>query len=179
MTSDTQGMTIRLLTGPVIFLLGLGFALTVDAEAPPGDGVRDTALREAAAREVATREPVEAAPDTAPVAGTSRPGLRVYLDPETGEITDRPTAAQVEKLSRALELSLLRTAEDLEPFDLSGGGQGLFLAGRFRSAAIARRRADGGFDVSCVETVEEAEHLLATPVPADGPPADGRFWEEK
>lgn len=144
MTSHTYGQTFQTLG---LFLGTLLCALAAAAETPPDPD----------------------APETAPAAG-----LRVYLDPVTGELTDRPTAEQVEKLSSALDEALLRTADDLEPFDLESGGQGLFLAGRFRSAAIARRLPDGTFDLRCVETAGHADHLLEAPPEAVEP-----VWEEK
>jgi hypothetical protein len=93
-------------------------------------------------------------------------GLTIFVDPETGEIVDQPTAAQKAALSEALRRSLDKSSEGLEAFELLYGGHGVHLQGRFRSAVIARMRADGSFEIRCADHPDEAAVLLAGPAPA-------------
>lgn len=116
-----------------------------------------------------------AAPSTAPGESAGAPargaGLRLYLDPETGEITTRPTPEQELRLSEALQRALSREFEDLTPFSLRGGGTGVHLDGRFQSATVLRVRPDGTYSITCVEDPEQAVRLLGSHHPQAAPSA--------
>src|SRR5687768_235151 len=76
------------------------------------------------------------------------------------------TSAQEESIAvmkRGLEPLLSRSLEGLTPRALPGGGEVIDLAGRFQSAAIAKIGPDGQLEISCVDTVEEAEAFLRAP----------------
>ncbi len=99
-------------------------------------------------------------------------GLVAFVDPVTGEITSEPSREQVEALSSALKSSLTRTAEGLEPFALSGGGRGVYLAGRFHTATVIEKHPDGRLTLGCVDH-SEAEAAAPSPAP------EAPVWEEK
>ncbi len=119
-------------------------------------------------------KPTPEAPDEPSTAATpAGSGLRAFLDPATGEITSEPTRAQVEALEAALKTSLSRSSDGLETFDLATGGRGVHLAGRFRTATVVRRQADGSLALSCVDRPEAVAGAAAAAAPAA--PA----WEER
>ena len=68
--------------------------------------------------------------DSAPGAA----GIRVYLDPETGEVLDRPTDPLTERL---LDERLSTYSADLLEEALPDGGYRVDLRGRFQSAVVA------------------------------------------
>ena len=105
-------------------------------------------------------------------------GWRVYLDPETGEVTSTPSAEQVEALAeemrpKRLEQALSRSSAGLEPFALERGGRGVFLDGRFQSALVVQRRDDGSFALVCAADAQAGEALAEPPPPAN------QQWVEK
>ncbi|MCP4653798.1 MAG: hypothetical protein GY856_00115 [bacterium] len=104
-------------------------------------------------------------------------GLRAYIDPETGELVSVPSLQQVEALSKSLEQTLSRSSEGLEPFELSLGGRGVHLRGRFQSALVVRLEADGGLEFSCVEDSDDLAVLLAPAAPSQPPPEEDRGGE--
>jgi hypothetical protein len=114
--------------------------------------------------------PSPAGDETAQSEPPAQAGLKIFIDPETGEITDRPTAEQQAALAEAMRASLNKSAEGLETFDLAGGGHGVYLQGRFRSATIVRTRPDGSFEIQCVDHPDQAAELLATPASAAATP---------
>ncbi len=99
-------------------------------------------------------------------------GLVVFVDPQTGEITSEPSRAQIEALSSALKSSLSRTDEGLEPFDLAGGGRGVYLGGRFHAATVVRQGPGGTVTLECVDHPAAADAV-------EGPDDDEPVWEEK
>ena len=104
-------------------------------------------------------------------AAPTREGLRVYLDPETGELTSTPSRDQVEALSKKIlseEPALSRLSAGLEPFDLERGGRGVYLAGRFQSALVVRRTEDSSFEPVCTDAAEHASAALAAPAASRG-----------
>lgn len=104
-------------------------------------------------------------------------GLRVYIDPETGELTGTPSPARVEALSKRLESPLSRSTEGLEPFELPRGGRGVFLDRRFQSALVVRLGADGvqefsAQEFSCLNDPDFND-------PGHAPPPVQEEWPEK
>ena len=130
---------------------------------------------------VAESPQVEPAPAAATPASA---GLRVYIDPDTGELTSTPSPRQVEALSKSLEPTLSRSSVGLEPFELSLGGRGLYLEGRFQSALVVRLDGSGGFELSCVDDPGYVEailelHDLVPVAPLRPSPQGTQQWEEK
>lgn len=136
--------------------------------------------------------PTAETPDEEPAAeAPAVAGWRAYVDPETGELTSTPSRGQVEALSEALrsreapkslESALSRSSAGLETFVLERGGRGVFLDGRFHSALVARRTADGGFELVCADDSGHAAAALGEPAPAASRTASGGQpvqWVEK
>jgi len=115
-------------------------------------------------------EPSPAAASTAEVPDAAA-GLLVVVDPETGEIVDQPSQAELGAVSEAFARSLDRSDEGLVRQPLEGGGWIVDLKGRFRHALVARPTGDGGFELLCPAEAEAAAEILAHP------PAPR--WEEK
>ncbi len=107
-------------------------------------------------------------------------GLRAFIDPETGELTSTPTRQQVEDLTLLIEQQTLAGAEaalsrssfGLEPFELTGGGRGVHLKGRFQSALVVRLTDLGELELVCRDDAAETQHEH----PAATAPAE---WAEK
>lgn len=112
------------------------------------------------------KRPDEAAGEAAASgAGVTRPGLRVYVDPETGELVGEPTEEQLEKLrlESSTRLRERRSSWDLRHFSLRGGGRGVFLDGWADHELVVRRADDGSLRTVCSqgetdEHPDEEEH---------------------
>lgn len=81
-------------------------------------------------------------------------GMRVYKDPQTGEITDTPPATLP---TTPTERPLSRSDEGLMAIPntaVPGGGVKVDLQGRFRSHFIATKDADGNVSVRCIPEQE-------------------------
>jgi hypothetical protein len=89
-----------------------------------------------------------------------RDGVRVVIDPETGEIVSRSLRTGKESLSDQLATALSRSTEGLETFDLANGGQGVHLDGRFQHVFMVRIKPDGSFETVCVNHQQQAEKVL-------------------
>jgi hypothetical protein len=98
----------------------------------------------------ASRETLPAPSAPAAVTPGTPAGLRAFIDPETGRLTANPTRAQLQSTPverRATALS--RSTVGLRAFELSRGGQGLHLDGRFQTAIRVERQPDGSFEMTC------------------------------
>lgn len=56
-------------------------------------------------------------------------GLRVVVDPATGEIIDNPTSLELERLEEGVRVERRRSSWELREFYLSEGGSGVALEG--------------------------------------------------
>jgi hypothetical protein len=72
----------------------------------------------------------------------------------------RATRIDVERIERDLAPMLSRTSRDLAVTSSPRGGARIDLADRFQHVAIARQKADGTIERSCVTTPEELSALL-------------------
>jgi hypothetical protein len=92
------------------------------------------------------------------VAPVTAAGVRAFVDPATGELTSSPTRAQLERLAlQARSSSVARSVVGLRPFELSRGGRGLNLQGRFQTALRVERGADGNFYQTCGDPAHDRE----------------------
>ncbi|MDH3743749.1 MAG: hypothetical protein OES47_01455 [Acidobacteriota bacterium] len=84
-------------------------------------------------------------------AGVPRSGLRVFVDPETGELVGEPTEEQLERLriETSRQIRERRSSWDLRQFGLRGGGQGVFLDGWADHQLVVRRAEDGSLRTVC------------------------------
>ncbi len=89
--------------------------------------------------------------------GTS--GLRVVIDPKTGEIASAQ-ARERSVLSEALAHALSRSTDDLEVFELPSGGVGVHLEGRFQHVVTIKVQVDGSFELECVDSARKANKAL-------------------
>jgi hypothetical protein len=86
--------------------------------------------------------------------------MKVFVDPETGEIISVPIRQQTGTLSAPLAKALTRSTEGLWVFELSNGGKGVHLDGRFQHAIMVRVKPDGSFETVCVDHSHQAEGFL-------------------
>lgn len=95
------------------------------------------------------------APVKAPVAErpSGQAGLRVYIDPETGEILDEIPPEAREKIERRARerYPLNYSHEGLESVTLPDGSVLVDLQGRFRSLQAVRRNDDGTLEHLCTQ----------------------------
>ena len=86
--------------------------------------------------------------------------IRVIYDPETGEIISVPLRESSEILSGPLAKALTRSTEGLQVFEVSNGGNGVHLDGRFQHALMVRVRPDGSLETVCTSHSHAAETFL-------------------
>lgn len=108
------------------------------------------------------------APVQAPAAErpSSQAGLRVYIDPETGEILDEVPPEARERIERRTgeRYPLNYSHEGLESVTLPDGSVRLDLQGRFRSFQAVRLNDDGEFEHLCTQHPGALhQHLHAHP----------------
>jgi hypothetical protein len=114
--------------------------------------------------------------EAAPADSNPASGLRVWIDPETGNLRSAPTARQRAAL-QALENASRAGEEPPRPrsFVLRDGTRGVFLDGAFQSALSVHQLADGSFHFGCQDTHAEADAaqpgagVETAPVAADPP----------
>jgi hypothetical protein len=77
--------------------------------------------------------------------------VRIYVDPETGQRSSRPVAADRGKLNAAIarERAFSQSSEGLVEEPLPGGGSIMHLQGRFQSTYAVQRDADGKLVFAC------------------------------
>lgn len=104
-------------------------------------------------------------PSATPAPTPSSAGLRVFIDPVTGEFIAKPSPRQAGELSAAIAEFRLQQQQDpdrglegLRRFELSGGGTGVFLDGRFLTSTVVRRGADGSFHFECTRDPQTDPH---------------------
>lgn len=121
-----------------------------------------------------TTESSEPASDPVPI---SAGGLRVFVDPETGEILATPRPEQIRELA-ALERQRLASPtgaianEPVRVFAIPGG-VGAVLPRSLMSSMVLRVLPDGSFETVCVDHVEGDDHehpaaIAERPATADG-----------
>lgn len=107
----------------------------------------------------AASSPAGEAPERPAPAEVGVSGTKIAVDPETGDVVSTE-AGESRALSEALEHALSRSAGGLEVFELPAGGLGVHLEGRFQHVMMVKVRADGSFELECVDSVRKAEKVL-------------------
>lgn len=87
-------------------------------------------------------------------------GMRVYRDPQTGQLGPPPPGVQPPGLSVAERQMLNRSDRGLQERTLPRGGIAVDLQGRYQNMAIATVGADGQSEVNCELTPDQAEAAL-------------------
>lgn len=95
---------------------------------------------------VASTAAANSASSAAPPATAA--GLRVVMNPVTGEIVGQPTAEDLARLDLP-DRKNRRRAGELESFDLPNGARGVALDGWAHHATRLERTPDGTFRVVC------------------------------
>lgn len=103
---------------------------------------------------------VQGTPVAAPAAAPGA-GLRAYIDPETGALSE-PSAVEVAALQAMLPAPSRRPApKALRVFRLAGGrGEGVELDDSFMSYTVVRNVGDGVLVEACVVGEDLAERLI-------------------
>ena len=86
--------------------------------------------------------------------------MKVIVDSETGEIITRRPWGRTEILSPPLAKALIRTTDGLRVFELSNGGRGVHLDGRFQHVFMVRAKPDGSLEFVCTNHSHVAEKFL-------------------
>lgn len=99
--------------------------------------------------------------------GISSPGtagMRVYLDPETGDVSSEVDPNAVIELDAELENALRHDSEGLETVRHADGAESLNLEGRYQEASVVRIDANGKA-VICTDNVANLEKTLTDTTP--------------
>jgi hypothetical protein len=99
--------------------------------------------------------------------GEFAPGLWIFLDPETGLVTDQPSIEQIAALRTQVGALVNETTDGLVPQYYPDGSIGLELQGRFMSVSILTRTPSGEQELTCAESVDDAVAVLThkKPIP--------------
>jgi len=92
-------------------------------------------------------------------AGVGVSGMRVVIDPKTGEIRSIPVHGS-RALSESLAHALNQSTEGLVVFDIPAGGKGVHLDGRFQHVVTVKVQSDGSFELGCVDSALNAKDVL-------------------
>jgi len=87
-------------------------------------------------------------------------GMRVYRDPQTGQLGPLPPGVHPPGLSVVERQMLNRSDRGLQARTLPRGGIAVDLQGRYQNMAIATVGADGQPEVNCELTPAQAEAAL-------------------
>jgi len=101
----------------------------------------------------ATAQEGQAVQDT-PAAPAADAGLKVYLDPETGEFLEEPLPGQADAAGAGNSRQAERAPLVEEPSPVEGGGTMIRLDDRFHAEFRATVDADGELKADCAPSVE-------------------------
>lgn len=135
---------------PVLCTVVLTVALTAPAAASSPDEEKMPS----------PRAPKASSAEAAEASVVADGGMRFVFDPETGEMVAEQPLQMTNALSVPLANALNRSTEGLRVFELTNGGRGVHLDGRFQHALVVRMKADGSFETVCVNHSHEAEAIL-------------------
>lgn len=147
-------------------------AVAVTASEPPTvpatAGTTDYATDEAGPETIPPLLKAPAARDAGPQPFA---GLRVFVDPVTGELVANPTRAQIRELTRTLAKHRFEqgidpganwSPEGLARFELPAGGTGVNLGGRFLTSTVVHRGPDGELHFECTHDPHEVQEQPGT-----------------
>lgn len=109
-------------------------------------------------------------------AGTAEAGLRVYVDPQSGELVSQPVTAEQRHQAATADSMFNEDTSDLVPVQMADGSIMVDLKGRFQQATVATVQADGSIRTYCSDAEHVAQGLhshevLGTALPAAAAPA--------
>lgn len=99
-------------------------------------------------------------PEVASDLGEVAPGMWIFLDPETGLITDRPSPEQLAAIRAQVATLVNESSAGLVGRTYPDGSKSLDLRGRFQSVSILTLTPSGEPKMTCAETPEEAVGAL-------------------
>jgi hypothetical protein len=82
-------------------------------------------------------------------------GLRVFIDPETGQLVSQPITEAQKKAVEAVDPSFRQDDEGLQIVYFADGSSMMDLQGRFQQATVAEAQPDGSLRTYC----DDADHL--------------------
>ena len=91
------------------------------------------------------------------------PGMRAYLDPETGEVTSKIDPDAAIELDAGTQNALRYDDEGLETVHHANGAVSINLDGRYQSASVVRMDENGKFTF-CTDNVADIERAANEPV---------------
>ncbi|MEM6911697.1 MAG: hypothetical protein AAF555_08935 [Verrucomicrobiota bacterium] len=103
------------------------------------------------------------------------------LRPARPSLSSQPAFGQRPKNSHDLQKLATLLRRDTDPLQLAekaDGSRFVSLEGTFQTASLARRRADGTFEIVCFENFSQAEKFLLKPPPPVQPPQDEPLQDE-
>jgi hypothetical protein len=89
-------------------------------------------------------------------------GMRVFLDPETGETLAAPDPNAVIELDGELQNAMRRDTEGLPTIKHQNGAESIELDGRYQEASVVRID-ENGKHIICTDRVENLEKALNEP----------------
>ncbi len=89
---------------------------------------------------------------------TGSPGLKVYIDPATGEFATPPPGVFDETVGPQTRSAVPR--EELREVPAPGGGMMVDLKGHFRSYSVATQNPEGKIETNCFKDAEAAEQAV-------------------
>jgi hypothetical protein len=87
-------------------------------------------------------------------------GMRVYRDPQTGQLGPLPAGVVPPGLTISEQRMLSRSDQGLKSRTLPSGGVAIDLQGRYRNMSVATVGSDGQATVNCAITPAEAAAVL-------------------
>lgn len=92
-------------------------------------------------------------------------GLRVHLDPETGDVVESPEADAVFVLDPELENAISKDYSDLPTIVHADGSASIDLQGRGQEASLVSIDANGNKKIVCVSHASELENAMTVTAP--------------
>jgi hypothetical protein len=102
------------------------------------------------------------APGLAAELGEVAPGMWIFLDPETGLITDRPSPEQLAAVRAQVSQLVVESTAGLVGKTHPNGSKSLDLKGRFMSVSVLTLTPSGAPKLTCAETVEQTVGALVS-----------------
>ncbi len=140
--------------GGGISAASLAVAALVAAGVPTAIAEESPSKSNAAATALAT---IDGQADSAG-GSTGSPGLKVYIDPETGEFATPPPGVFDEAVGPRTRPAVPR--EELRGVPAPGGGVMVDLKGHFRSYSVATQSPEGKIETNCFKDAEAAEEAV-------------------